>query len=237
MNLKFFLVLLLLAETFAGKGQVIKPKKYDYPIRIACIGNSITYGYGIKDRDKDSYPAQLGRILGENYKVMNFGVSGRTLLSQGDRPYIKEKAFSNAIAFQPHVVIIMLGTNDTKPINWKYNENFIDDYKNLITAFDTLSSKPSIVLCQLVPAFPERWGINDSIITNEVNPMVVKLSKELKHTCIDMHTPFEKKAQMFPDLIHPNKEGTNLMAWIIYEALTVKKKNRQYKISSYGTKK
>jgi lysophospholipase L1-like esterase len=237
MKLNLILTIFLLSGTIFVNGQIIKPKKHEYPIRIACIGNSITYGYGIKNREVNSYPAQLGKLLGENYRVENFGISGRTLLSLGDKPYIKEKAFSDAMTFRPNIVIIMLGTNDTKPRNWKHKDNFTEDYKNLVTAFDTLPSKPTIVLCQLVPAFPERWGINDSIIVEEVNPMIVKLSKELKLSCIDLHTPFENKAQMFPDLIHPNNKGANLMAWIIYEALTVKKKNRQYKLSSYGKKK
>lgn len=237
MKLNLILTYFLLSGTVFIHGQIIKPKKYEYPIRIACIGNSITYGYDIEDREINSYPAQLEKLLGENYTVKNFGYSGRTLLSNGDKPYINEKVFTDALQFEPNIVIIMLGTNDTKPRNWKYKENFKEDYINLVTAFDTLSSKPQVVLCQLVPAFPKRWGISDSVIVNEVNPIIVQLSKELKLPCIDLHTPFENKAQMFPDLIHPNNKGANLMAWIIYEALTVKKKNRQYKISSYGTKK
>lgn len=232
--IKFILILFFVSTHHVSYGQVIKPKKYEYPIRIACVGNSITYGYGIQNREQNSYPARLGQILGEIYEVKNFGVSGRTLLSKGDRPYMKEKAFKDVITYKPNIIIIMLGTNDTKPQNWQHKEDFIPDYKNLVHSFDTLSSKPIIVLCQLVPAFPEHWGINDSTITHEVNPMIVELSKELRLNCIDLHTPFENKPQMFPDQVHPNKEGANLMAWILYEALTVKRKNRQYMVSSYG---
>lgn len=60
-------------------------------IRVACIGNSITYGARIKNRDRDSYPAVLSRMLGEAYWVKNFGVSARTLLNKGDHPYMNEK--------------------------------------------------------------------------------------------------------------------------------------------------
>ena len=33
-------------------------------IKVACIGNSITAGSGIKNRDKDSYPSVLNQMLG-----------------------------------------------------------------------------------------------------------------------------------------------------------------------------
>ena len=73
-------------------------------IRVACIGNSITYGARIKNRDRDSYPAVLSRMLGEAYWVKNFGVSARTLLNKGDHPYMNEKAYQDALAFNPNIV-------------------------------------------------------------------------------------------------------------------------------------
>lgn len=86
-------------------------------IRIACVGDSITYGAGIEERAKNSYPAQLQNLLGDRYQVENFGVSGRTLLKQGDKPYWDEPAYQNALKLKPDMVIIKLGTNDVKPLN------------------------------------------------------------------------------------------------------------------------
>ena len=97
---------------------------YAEPIRVACVGDSITFGYGIKDRDKMSYPAQLGKRLGSKYEVRNFGVNGHTLLSKGNAPYIKSKAYRDALAFAPEIVVIKLGTNDSKPMNWQYKSEF-----------------------------------------------------------------------------------------------------------------
>ena len=56
-----------------------------------CKGNSITYGAFIANRDQNSYPAQLQAYLGDGYEVRNYGVSGRTLLTQGDYPYVKNE--------------------------------------------------------------------------------------------------------------------------------------------------
>ena len=107
-KLLFLLIILVLPPTTEGKE----------PTRVACIGNSITYGYGLKNRSEECYPAVLGIMLGENYTVENFGISARTLLNKGDHPYMQEKLFTEARAFHPDIVIIKLGTNDTKPHNW-----------------------------------------------------------------------------------------------------------------------
>ena len=102
-------------------------------IKIACIGNSITQGVGVKDQYNNSYPGVLRRMLGERYDVGNFGVSGRTMLNKGDRPYTKEKKYKDALAFLPDIVTIKLGTNDTKPRNWVHNKEFKDDLRTLLS--------------------------------------------------------------------------------------------------------
>src|SRR5438270_834071 len=87
---------------------------YHPPIKVACVGDSITQGSGLQE---NTYPLQLQRMLGSNYEVRNFGVGGATLLEQGDKPYIQQKLYQDSLAFQPDVVVIMLGTNDSKPQN------------------------------------------------------------------------------------------------------------------------
>jgi lysophospholipase L1-like esterase len=204
-----------------GKG-IVDVKQYEQPVRVACVGNSITYGAGIDHRDSLSYPAQLQRMLGSDWEVQNYGVSARTLMSSGDLPYINEPEYKAALDFGPDVVLIKLGTNDTKPHNWQHSKSFKEDYKKLIASFQALESKPIVVLLKAVPAFPERWGISDNTIVHGLNPLVVELAAELNLPCIDLYTPMEGRADLFPDQIHPNAEGAGIMAQIIYEALTGK---------------
>ena len=68
-------------------------------IKVACIGNSVTYGYGHKEPAKTSYPSQLQQMLGDKYEVRNFGHSGATLLNKGHRPYINLHEYKAALAF------------------------------------------------------------------------------------------------------------------------------------------
>ena len=84
-----------------GPARVIREADYTGAIRVACVGNSITYGEKIPNREKQSYPAQLGRLLGEKWEVRNFGVTGATLLRKGNTPYWRENAFHLAQRFQP----------------------------------------------------------------------------------------------------------------------------------------
>ena len=68
-------------------------------IKVACVGNSVTYGYGIKNRETNCYPAQLQQMLGDAYEVENFGHSGATLLNKGYRPYTQQEAYQKALRF------------------------------------------------------------------------------------------------------------------------------------------
>ena len=101
-------------------GSLVDESSYSGTIKLACIGNSITYGYGIEDRDRDSYPAQLDRMLSDRWEVQNFGVSGATLLKDGNKPYWNESAFAAALAFKPDIVVIQLGTNDFQACELEY---------------------------------------------------------------------------------------------------------------------
>ena len=87
-------------------------------IKVACVGNSITYGYTLDNRERDAYPSQLQRLLGDSYIVGNFGKSGATLLEKGHRPYVKQEEYQQALQFAADIVVIHLGINDTDPRNW-----------------------------------------------------------------------------------------------------------------------
>lgn len=188
-------------------------------IRVACIGNSITYGSQIKDRDRDSYPAVLNRLLGDGYDVKNFGVGGRTLLNKGDRPYMNEKAYQDALAFNPHIVIIKLGTNDSKSFNWKHKVDFKKDLQIMIDAFKALPTRPQIYLCYPSKAYQTGDNINDNIISKEIIPMIKKVARKNKLPVIDLYTAMDGVPELFPDKVHPNEEGAKRMAKTVYEAL------------------
>lgn len=199
----------------ADPARYLNPADFKEPIRVACVGDSITYGSGVADRERNCYPAILAQCLGEKFTVRNFGVSGATLLKNGDHPYWKTKAFKEAADFAPHAVIIKLGTNDTKPQNWARKDEFSADLRAMIAHFSALPTKPRIWLCYPVPVYEDKWGINEATVKGEVIPLIKKIAKEKQLRTIDLHAGMSNRKENFPDGVHPNAIGAAFMAQII----------------------
>jgi lysophospholipase L1-like esterase len=206
---KFFALLVLLlgcaAAEAAGK------------IRIACVGDSITKGAGA-DSGQD-YPSQLGRVLGAEYTVGNFGVNAATLQMNTSRPYRKHRMFAQATAFRPDIVIIMLGTNDAKPGFLKDNEAFLSDMRAMIATFAGLPTKPKVFVCKPIPVFDDGYGISTGTLKDRVTPLIEQVAKEKNVPLIDCYTPFAGKSALLPDTVHPNAEGNVLLAKTIAAAI------------------
>lgn len=192
-------------------------------VRVACIGNSITDGYGIGMSPVNGYPAVLQKKLGEGYQVKNFGVSARTMMNKGDLPYMNELAWRDAKAFNPNIVVIKLGTNDSKTHNWVHGaDEYRQSMQAMIDTLKALPSKPKIYLCSPIPAFKDSWTINDSVIVNGEMPIIKKLAKKNKCKFIDLHTSYTYGDMMLNDGIHPNAKGAAKMADIIFDAIEKK---------------
>ncbi len=192
-------------------------------IRIACVGNSITYGAGIADRETNSYPAQLGSMLGETYDVRNFGKSGTTLLRKGNLPYWDAEERRRALDFQPNWVFIMLGTNDSKPVNRVFLEEYVQDYKELIMSFRGLPVHPRIVLLLPVPVFStDTTGITAGIVTDSILPMVRQVAYETGCEVINLYNLLIDSPQLFPDKIHPSAGGAAVIARRISEVVMMR---------------
>ena len=212
-------------------------------IRVACIGNSITDGHGIDMAPAYGYPAELQKRLGDQYWVKNFGVSARTMLNKGDHPYMNEMAWRDAQAFlhhdgqqsAPDVVIIKLGTNDSKPENWKHGDEFRQDLEQMILTLrpdlaqpaakkrgrvvrkqPKPEGSPQIFLCTPIPAFKSTWNINDEVIVNNIIPIQQEVARKYGLHIIDLHTLYANDGdKMLSDGIHPDGKGAVRLAEII----------------------
>ncbi len=189
-------------------------------IKVACVGDSITAGSGVKGKE-NFYPAQLGKLLGDGYEVKNFGLSGATLLSTGDKPYAKSAECRAALALKPDVVVIMLGTNDSKAQNWGKHGTFVADYKALVKSFKQVNEKMEVYVCMPPPAFPPgAYGIRGDVIEKEVTPLVLESGTAVGADVIDLRGALGGHKEMFPDGVHPNAAGAGVLARVVYKALT-----------------
>ncbi|MEI6176657.1 MAG: GDSL-type esterase/lipase family protein [Verrucomicrobiota bacterium] len=200
-----------IAASSQAATQDAPPIKDGKAAKLACVGDSITEGFGvIKGR---SWPDQIAKMLGSTCEVRNFGVGGRQLLS-----YQSTEEFQNAKNFNPDVVVIMLGTNDVRPMSWKgCKSNFVTDYLAMIKQFAERPSKPRIFICY-PPTITEADGSEENIL--ELIPLMDEVARQAKVGIIDIHGAFKGKAELIPDKIHPNDAGQTLIATTVHKALT-----------------
>ena len=190
------------------------------PLRIVCLGDSITYGYKLADPERESYPAQLARLSHRQWNVLNSGVNGATVLKKGDIPITAQKAYERAINFRPDVVVLMLGTNDTKNKNWQYVEEFVDDYMGIIKTFRGLPSNPHVISCSVPPIsgdYPN--GINTRRAI-EVNKLLKKAVIAGKVDSLNIYSPMSQSKSLFIDGIHPNVYGAQTIAGLVLEKIS-----------------
>lgn len=182
-------------------------------IHVACIGDSITSGSG--------YPVHLQAMLGDSYEVGNFGASGSSVLLNSDTPYMKQSAFQEAKAFQPSIVVIMMGTNDAHEATYESIESFQADYKKLISAYQELESIPKIWLVTPPPIFENELDLSETTLEQGVISQIKQIADELDLPMIDVNTALINYPEYFGDGVHPNSEGAMLIASEINQAITL----------------
>lgn len=188
-------------------------------VRVACVGDSITFGSGLPDRARTTYPLVLDHLLGERYEVRNFGVSGATLLAAGDRPWLETDAAREAFVWQPDVIVVKLGTNDSKQRNWsEHGDEFEQDAIALVQKFQALEGA-RVLLCTPVPAWTAGDGIDGRRIATEIVPALRRAASATGVELLDLHTPNQKRQSWFPDGVHPNPHGAESIARSVAERL------------------
>lgn len=186
--------------------------------RVACVGDSITAGAGLPQPELSAYPAVLAQLLGNAYEVRNFGVSGSTLLKDGDLPYHTTPAFEAARDYLPHVVVIALGTNDSKPQNWRFRDSFKRDLYSLVRIFQALPTRPTVYLCTPPSIFEDHWGITATIASGQIAPIIRQASAQENWPLIDLEIATRNSPDAFPDGIHPNAVGAAQIAMSVEAA-------------------
>ncbi|RFM29027.1 RICIN domain-containing protein [Deminuibacter soli] len=187
--------------------------------RVVCVGNSVTAGYGLSDPGTQAWPAQLGTLLGNQYTVLNCGVSGTTMLKKAPSPYWNTSAFTTAKNFDPQILIISLGTNDAHPDNWIYKNDFYNDYASMIDAFRQNGRNPAIYVVYPVACYADNAQIAN--LQNEVIPLITQISINKGATVIDFNSPTQNKRNtLYNDNLHPNAAGAAILGATAYAIIT-----------------
>lgn len=191
--------------------------------RVACIGNSITYGLKIQNREVNCYPSRLQAMLGETYEVNNFGHSGATLLKHGHRPFVLTQEWEDAKKFAPDIAVIHLGTNDTDPRNWpNYGDEFIPDYKAIIDTLRMVNPGVHVIVANMAPigAAHPRFKTGTCAWRDSIRNRIVAVAEITGSELIDFNVPLRDFPNLIPDAVHPDNDGASLLANYVYKSVT-----------------
>lgn len=204
----------------------IRKEPKDGQIKVACVGDSITYGHGLSSWHKNNYPAVLQQLLGDDYNVQNFGVSLATVQKTADFPYIEKNSYKPSIEYDADILIFMLGSNDTKPYNWTDSDSFKKEYVELLDTYTNQNSDLDVYVCTLSNVFykdvnqttgTSSFDVQDDII-DEINIIIKDVAKEKGYKLIDINSLTAEHREWYPfDYVHPNVDGAKAIAEEIYE--------------------
>lgn len=196
----------------------------DGQIKVACVGDSTTYGHGISNWPKNNYPTLLQGLLDESYHVNNYGVSSHAVQDTSDRPYRNLAHYQESLAYDADFVVFMMGSNDSKPENWIDAEHFREDLIALLGNY----GDAEIILCTLPSAFFTEEH-TENVTSHDIQPLIVdeiaqiirEVAAEKGYTLIDIHAlTAQHREWISEDGVHPSNEGAAAIAQEVYNVLT-----------------
>lgn len=221
-------ILLIMVVSMASLGW-LKPAHSQ--TRVACVGDSITYGVNLASNQ--TYPAFLQTLLGSGYNVQNFGYPGLSLMSlPGGNPsyhpaYTSTTQYSAAINFNPNIVIIMLGTNDASFApnagqTWAqtYESMFISQYQSLIGAFKNCPAHPVVyvALCTRI-AGSNSYGIDPTVLNSVIVPELSTIAAAASAPVVNFFAASSPYGNAYQDNVHPTATLTQIMANSAYASI------------------
>ena len=213
---------------FMGEIEFTEPKPGQ--TKVACVGDSITYGHGIYNWPVENYPNVLARLLGEKYHVQSFGVCGRCVQDFSDQPYREEAHYRRSLAYDADILVFMMGTNDSKPENWHGEAAFRAAAEELLADYFRSGKRPQVYLCTPATAFFAK-GFTDEITMFDVRPGIVdlaaqtiaELASEKGYTLVNIHAVTAPHPEWFAaDSVHPDNAGAAAIAQAVYHAIISK---------------
>ena len=189
--------------------------------RVACIGDSITWGFTLLNPWKQGYSALLQEKLGKEYEVRNFGYNDASARFDADTPYVNKRVYRESLEWNPDIVLLMLGTNDTKTRNWD-PDIFRRDYRRIVDSYLELPSGPRVILIAPIRIFPVMGipilGVHPETMEEGVRPAIREIADGMGLELVDLKDLFID-TKYCRDGVHPQKTGARMLAEAIWSAV------------------
>lgn len=186
--------------------------------KVACVGNSITEGYGVDGHE--NYPARLQSMLGDSFTIGNFGEAGCCVIKDGIDPYWGTGPYWSLLSFEADLVVILLGTVDTKDGNWQHEEDFTADYTALIDTLNARAPAERFFLCLPPPITQPLNTMDDETLRTGVIPKIEQIAATGGHVLVDLYAAMENHEDYYQgDGVHPDARGAEVIAETIHAAI------------------
>lgn len=205
-----FVFIYLYNNGLSGLYNNTRPKKGQ--IKVACVGDSITYGHSVSNWSENNYPKVLSGLLGDEYHVANFGVSGACVNTKGNKPYISRTIYEESLKYDADILVFMIGSNDSKPKNWVDTEYFLEEYQRLLDTYLQKENKPKVYIGICAKCYSTKFNIQPEIV-DQIAAVLREKYKNEDIKIVDIYELTNLHPEWFEkDGIHPNAEGAKAIA-------------------------
>jgi lysophospholipase L1-like esterase len=185
-------------------------------LRILCIGDSITAGYG--DGAGLGYRRELGRLLttaGISHEFVVRAVSGAT--AQAWLQWISYEVGRT----QPDLVLLLIGTYDANPAMGSL-ASFESNYRRLLDL--TFAAKPGVkVSTAWIRSVARNWNGNtqtvSDAITRQTWPTPAAWNGPLRPGVVGIAAIRSLPTAYLSDGVHPSNDGYDAIGWQWFRAL------------------
>lgn len=212
--------------------------------KIVCLGDSITEGFGLEERE--SYPYLLQQELGDAYEVINVGATAHCvtneLLPDGrvmGLPYVRTEKYARGIAERGDIYIVLLGTNDAQDgmlddgsaiDPWgnifSRRDNFIMHYERILADIRRANPAAKIYIGRPTPVLDCIWPKHQQKYLDVILEKIDEIGRRNPDvTVFDLYSAFRAKGEAWleriyqADHLHPGPEGARLIAQLVRDTL------------------
>ncbi|MDD2708884.1 MAG: GDSL-type esterase/lipase family protein [Verrucomicrobiae bacterium] len=189
-------------------GKVLAKLRAKQPVKIGCLGDSITVGVGLKTPETSRYARVLESMLRKEFGYDQVSVESRAV-GGSDSVWGRSWLQRDFCGIQPDMVILHYGYNDkSRKFTSAFFAQSMEDYVNRIER--KTNGEACLVLIPTMPGIGPRINMLDDY-AGEIRALAKKRGLD----CVDLHHVLKNTANLpsyFADMAHPNETGHQLMA-------------------------
>ena len=153
--------------------------------------------------------------------MRNFGYNDASARFDAYTPNVSKRVYRDSLEWNPDIVLLMLGTNDTKTRNWD-PEVFRRDYRKIVESYQSRPSHSRVVLIAPIRVFlimgRPLLGVRPDNMEEGVRPAIREIADDIGLELVDLHDLFKDSKYCY-DGVHPQRLGAQMLADAIYSAI------------------